>query len=590
MEDKIWDEIFNEDDPEYIWIYKDYEEDRDCEVCKKRHKTVLKESEWEKTGKPGKIRCSCKKNCLCELMPLKIFNCRLKNDEEYSQNYGNEEKAWGKAIFLRNINKKQQEAMKLEKKDPRKALSLYMENYYELRNRGFDSYNLYLDAYSASVVAGRAKEYEEGIKLIDDYLLIDKEKGQYLGQKGREEFENRKNRYKEKLGVLKKDSLSKQLDVTISKKDDAFYIKLIDSLKVKSHPNNFVLSPDREKVLLFHSGRKQSNALLHDLKNKSEVWQKDFTGNVKAIFYKGFILLIKQTGKIGGGRSEISILDLENNDENIIFKANDRLSEVVKFNNDLLIGCRDGYLYCLNEVDGLRWKYFVEEDCEILDPSFKPCPYYIATAGESILISSFYFIYMLNSNGELQWKWAKKRIPEETKIPLKYKDENMGNITLTLHMGEYHLIRKIGLLETGPIAAILEGKEYFVYYFSTNGKLLDSLKLEPESLIGNVEISNSGRSIIFFASDSICFYKDKKQIGTFPKNDQDYFKTVCSDDDNYVLGYFYKNLMIFGNGNLCAEMKFQKEIKTSIFESGKLFVIADKLYIFEIKSETAAKF
>ena len=598
-EDKIWDEISEEADPQYVWIYKDYLDGKDCEICKKRHKMILKLSEWDKEGWPNKIECSCKKEeCFCELIPLKVFNYKLRNDEEYKQNYGDEERAWKRELFLRNIYERQEVAEKAEKKDPEKAFEIYTQIYYDLRNAGFDSYRLYLDAHIASVWAGRAKKYEEGIGLINDYLSIDKERSQYLGQKEREKFENRKDRYKEKLGILKKDSLSKQPEVTICKKEDAFHISLIDSLKVKSHPNNLILSPDEEKILLFHSGRKQSNILLYDLRNKREIWQKDFITNIKADFYKKFILLIQQTGKIGSGKSKISILNLESNNEKIIFETNNRLSEVVKFNNDLLIGSRDGFLYCLNEIDGLKWRYFVEEKESHMDsnlpeepsPYEKPCPYHILVrAGNGyILISSFNFIYVLNSNGELRWKWAKKMIPEETKIPLKYKSEDMGNITLKLHMGEYHHIRKIGLLETGPIVAILEGREssnFFIYFFSTNGKLLESIKLEPESLMGDINISNSGRCIVFSPSNGICFYKDKRQIGIFLKNDQDYFKIICSDDDNYVAAYFYKNLMIFNNARICAEIKFQKEIKTCALANNKLFVFSNKLYIFEMQGK-----
>jgi len=591
-EDKIWDEVANEDDPQYIWLYQDYFEGRDCEICKKRHKTILKSSEWEKKGEPGEIKCDCKKeNCICELVPLKVFNYRLKNDVEYRCNYGDKERAWKKEMFLRNIYEKDEKARELEKEHPEEAFKLYMQTYYELRNGGFDSYEIYGSAYTASVFAEKAKKYEEGVKLTEDYLLIDKERGQYLRQRGREEFKNRRDRYEKKLGISRNDSVVEQPDVVIIKKNDAFSGELISILKNKLRSNNFVLSSDGEKILLFNSGRKQSNVSLYDLKNKKEIWQKAFAGHTKPDFYKDFILLAQQTGRVGNGKSKIGVLDLKNDDMEIIFEGNDKLSELAKINNDLLVGCRDRFLYCLNEVSGLKWKYFIEENESIIDPDQyeKPCPYHVATCHNRILISSFYFIYMLNGDGELQWKWSKRMMPEETKIPLRHKGENMGEITLSLRMGEFHHILKIVLSESGPIVALSVIGDIFVYYFSNEGRLLESIKFEPKTSSCGVNISDSGRSIVLFQTNSVYFYKDKKQIGIFKKNGQDNFKIAHTDDDNYVVIYFYKILMIFNNGKLYAEVKFRKEIKASRLERGKLFVIADKFYIFEIKSNTAVK-
>ncbi len=117
----------------------------------------------------------------------------------------------------------------------------------------------------------------------------------------------------------------------------------------------------------------------------------------------GYGLGTVRTGRVGSGVTNLTFLA-----PNLTVVATpqvpDAISEVVAASSLWYVGCRDGYLYTFRQTGELLWRWETPGSHNHDGNAYsRPCPYFVASDGERVVISSMGDIYCISSGGVTMW-------------------------------------------------------------------------------------------------------------------------------------------------------------------------------------------
>jgi hypothetical protein len=120
----------------------------------------------------------------------------------------------------------------------------------------------------------------------------------------------------------------------------------------------------------------------------------------------GWAIAIERTGAVGKGATNLYFLEPAGT-VHATASVPDAASEVALGPNMWFVGCRDGGLYAFDLAGKAMWRWETPgsrgyED----DPYSRPCPYYVAADGGTVVVGSMGDLFALRHDGALLWKAA----------------------------------------------------------------------------------------------------------------------------------------------------------------------------------------
>ena len=135
----------------------------------------------------------------------------------------------------------------------------------------------------------------------------------------------------------------------------------------------------------------------------------------------GFGLGTVQAGRVGYAVTTLTFLapDLT---QVATSQVPDAVSELVNASGTWYVGCRDGHIYAFRQTGELLWRWETPGSRNHDGDAYsRPCPYYVSSDGERVVISSMGHVYCVNSHGATMWHF---QLPNDdvrsktTSIPL----------------------------------------------------------------------------------------------------------------------------------------------------------------------------
>jgi DnaJ domain len=99
----------------------------------------------------------------------------------------------------------------------------------------------------------------------------------------------------------------------------------------------------------------------------------------------------------------------------------DAISQIADGVEGWYVGCRDGYLYFFGSAGDLRWRWELpgSQSSEFADATnryFRPCPYYVVSAGGDVFVSSWGSVWSLSPDGVENWRYDLKRPAQKVSL------------------------------------------------------------------------------------------------------------------------------------------------------------------------------
>jgi hypothetical protein len=118
----------------------------------------------------------------------------------------------------------------------------------------------------------------------------------------------------------------------------------------------------------------------------------------------GWAIAIERTAAVGKGETRLFFLDPAGS-VHTSSAVPDATSQIALGPDIWYVGCRDGGLYAFDLAGKALWRWVTPGSRGYSDnPYFRPCPYYVAAAGDFVVAASMGTLYAIRPDGKLLWQ------------------------------------------------------------------------------------------------------------------------------------------------------------------------------------------
>lgn len=374
-------------------------------------------------------------------------------------------------------------------------------------------------------------------------------------------------------------------------------VQLVAQIDFSPAIGKLAVSPDGARAFLSTSSMKEGNLLLYDLESNSELWRataKKASADVLASVGRYFA--ITEEGRIGDGSADVVVFDSTGRAQASI-SLPDKLTEARLGDEQIMLGCRDGNLYCYDFDGSRRWAYHVQAraDIDSNDVYQRPCPYFLSLSpeGNRVLFSSWDEVFALDDAGRLLWKWkAESRdhklrfsVPLDTDTPPSEYFRALG-LPATATMDEIRQAFRRRAFETHPdhhptdLTASEKFKDVVRAYEalssgSTSGQGPGELTIEismmsgPNTIYG-LAVGPNGERCAVTSSDGYLTFLDGRGVLLHSRVASEGMGMVSASHDLSRLVYAYwGGLNFYGPNGFANVYPAEQLLKVAVREDGE---------------------
>ena len=296
---------------------------------------------------------------------------------------------------------------------------------------------------------------------------------------------------------------------------------------------------------------KNPRVFLYDLTAGQQVWETKLTASSRVYALTGGGCLLMQFKGVAQKENDISyasheLLFLDSAGALVNRRTfQEPLDDIVITRQAILVGCRDGYLYALDPSGSERWHFRVPGR-KRKEWTWPPFPYLVAANedGDAILVNCWDRLYALSGEGRRQWLW---RTPE-------------GSLSLP------HVIK---VAPTGERYAVATHNNR-IYILNHNGKLISSVKHGDR--VTNLLVGGADRKLAVVGDRRFVLYDDAKLVKETPLSET-FRGIIALPDKPYLVCWgSYRLLLVDAEGEVCADVEFNKTIKKVSVVQGNLLI------------------
>jgi hypothetical protein len=190
----------------------------------------------------------------------------------------------------------------------------------------------------------------------------------------------------------------------------------VQSVPVSPAIATMAVSAGGDQVLVGLRSKSGSNVRLYDLTAGRNVWTATVRERAARLLSApdGTSIVVTQRGRVGEGALELAYLSPDGQPRGRA-TAPDKLTDALICGDQVIVGCRDGYLYAFDFSGALRWRFQVPDQVlsTASEATWKACPYFLSVApdGGRILFSTWESVFMLDDGGTVLWSWKTSTDP-----------------------------------------------------------------------------------------------------------------------------------------------------------------------------------
>jgi tetratricopeptide (TPR) repeat protein len=368
------------------------------------------------------------------------------------------------------------------------------------------------------------------------------------------DLKKRKQRLEQKTGAVPKGT-PKALIPDFTIRSGERNLSLLQQIQFSPQLSNLASLGDR---FWGTTGGKTPKLFCYRLDEIERSWEIPFEGAPAGLMaVNDRVIVYTRDGRIGEGETKIFFYDAKGNlISNQILP--DVPSEVVSTTDRIYAGCRDGNLYAFSLDGNSIWSFKVPGSSEPQDDNYsRPCPYYVAAGKDIVAFTSFGTLYVLNSQGKLQYTWG---MPEHNET---IKSEFM---TIRISTGAPSVVA----LAAAPVGRNILAASSDTVYELADGKEVRKIKAKLES-INRIYWVDTG-SIGVCDSEKMIIYDNGKVTAKIPV--KGFSQIAINRSANRLVVWSGNNLDVATlGGKLLAEIEFVKSVHSvTCFDNGQLLI------------------
>lgn len=321
------------------------------------------------------------------------------------------------------------------------------------------------------------------------------------------------------------------------------------------------------------TGGKIPKLFCYELGSVEKLWESKLDDIPKGLLAsQDSLVTYNREGRVGEGESIVFFHDKEGR---IIAKQRlpDVYSEIVADENRIYAGCRDGKLYAFSNDGKNLWTYRMPNSNGQDESVYSsPCPYYVAARKGVIAFISYETLFVLNSQGELIYKYQIQ--PDINTIDIVNTNSHAHSAkqddSISLRLPSFpRYFRALYISFDGR--RVIAADRDTVYQF------IDCVKVKKErikkGLINSFHyLGNDSFAICELTSADVLVYEKGCVKARIPLKS---FSEITSNKySNRIALWFEKNLLIVNySGEIFAEIKFARNIHhVTCFDDGQILV------------------